>query len=75
MEIFIKRAYALFGSNEKDDFYAAVNKDALNKLELKPGRMIAGTLYDLQDDSTEKVNEIIKEAIEKAAQKAAKNRK
>lgn len=75
MEIFIKRAYALFGSNEKDDFYAAVNKDALNKLELKPGRMIAGTLYDLQDDSTEKVNEIIKEAIEKGGEKGSKEQK
>ena len=75
MEIFIKRAYALFGSNEKDDFYAAVNKDALNKLELKPGRMIAGTLYDLQDDSTEKVNEIIKEAIEKSGAKGSKEQK
>lgn len=75
MEIFIKRAYALFGSNEKDDFYAAVNKDALNKLGLKPGRMIAGTLYDLQDDSTEKVNEIIKEAIEKGSEKGSKEQK
>ena len=75
MEIFIKRAYALFGSNEKDDFYAAVNKDALNKLELKPGRVVSGTLYDLQDDSTEKVSEIIKEAIEKGGEKGSKEQK
>ena len=75
MDIFIKRAYALFGSNEKDDFYAAVNKDALNKLELKPGRVVSGTLYDLQDDSTEKVSEIIKEAIEKGGEKGSKEQK
>ena len=75
LELFIKRAYALFGTNEKDDFYAAVNKDALNKLELKPGRMIAGTLYDLQDDSMEKVNAIIKEAIEKGGEKGSKEQK
>lgn len=75
LEMFIKRAYALFGTNEKDDFYAAVNKDALNKLELKPGRLMAGTLYDLQDDSSEKVNEIIKEAIEKGGAKGSKEQK
>lgn len=75
MELFIKRAYALFGSNEKDDFYAAVNKDALDKLELKPGRVISGSLYDLQDDSTEKVNAIIKEAIEKGGKKGSKEQK
>ncbi len=75
VDIFIKRAYALFGSNEKDDFYAAVNKDALNKLELKPGRMIAGTLYDLQDDSMEKVNAIIKQAIENGGEKGSKEQK
>ena len=75
MELFIKRAYALFGTNEKDDFYAAVNKDTLNSFELKPGRMIAGNLYDLQDDSTEKVNAIIKEAIEKGGEKGSKEQK
>lgn len=75
MEIFIKRAYALFGTNEKDDFYAAVNKDALNKLELKPGRMMAGTLYDLQDDSMAEVDAIIRETIEKGGEKGSKEQK
>lgn len=75
MDIFIKRAYALFGTNEKDDFYAAVNKDALNSLELKPGRMIAGALYDLQDDSMEKVNGIIGDAIENGGEKGSKEQK
>ena len=51
MNLFIERAYALFGTNEKDDFYAAVNKDALNTLELKPGRVMAGMIYDLGDKS------------------------
>ena len=75
MEIFIKRAYALFGTNERDDFYASVNKEALSKLELKPGRTIAGTLYDLQDESTENVNNIIKETIEKGGKKGSKEQK
>lgn len=75
LELFIKRAYALFGTNEKDDFYAAVNKDALNKLEIKPGRMMSGTLYDLQDESMEEVNAIIKETIEKGGEKGSKEQK
>ncbi len=75
MQLFIKRAYALFGTNEKDDFYAAVNKDVLNTLSLKPGRVIAGTLYDLGDKSAEEVNDIIKEAIEKGGEKGSKEQK
>lgn len=75
LKLFIQRAYALFGSNEKDDFYAAVNKDALGRLELKPGRVMSGTLYDLQDDSTEKVSAIIRESIEKGGEKGSKEQK
>ena len=74
-ELFIKRAYALFGTNEKDDFYAAVNKDTLNKLEIKPGSVIAGSLYDLGDKSSDEVNGIIKEAIEKGGEKGSKEQK
>ena len=75
MELFIKRAYAIFGTNEKDDFYAAVNKDALNKLEIKPGRVIAGTLYDLDDKAGDEVNDIIKEVREKGGEKGSKEQK
>ena len=75
MQLFVKRAYALFGTNEKDDFYAAVNKDVLNTLSLKPGRVIAGTLYDLGDKSAEEVNDIIKDAIEKGGEKGSKEQK
>ena len=34
MELFIRRTYALFGSNERDDFYATVNKDHLDNAEV-----------------------------------------
>ena len=63
MELFIDRVFSLYGTNLKDDFYAAVNKDKLNSLEIKPGRTISGTLYDLNDKSTENVDAIIKEII------------
>lgn len=75
MNLFIQRVYALYGTNEKDDFYASVNKDALNTLEIKPGRVLAGTLFDLQDESTERVNEIIKEVTSGKWEKGTKEQK
>ena len=75
MELFIKRTYSLFGTNEKDDFYAAVNKDILNSLEIQPGRAIAGTLYDLGDKSGSEVGDIIDEVAEKGGEKGSKEQK
>lgn len=75
MGLFIKRVYALFGTNEKDDFYAAVNKNALNSLEIKPGRVVAGTLYDLGDKTSEEVSGIIKEVVQKGGEKGSKEQK
>ncbi len=34
MNLFIDRVFALFGTNEKDDFYAAVNKETLETMEI-----------------------------------------
>lgn len=75
MNLFIQRVYALYGTNAKDDFYASVNKDALNSLEIKPGRVLAGTLFDLQDESTAQVNEIIKEVTSGKWAKGTKEQK
>lgn len=75
MNLFIQRAYALYGTNEKDDFYATINKDALSTLAIKPGRVIAGTLFDLQDESTTQVNEIIKEVTSGKWEKGTKEQK
>ena len=75
MDLFIKRAYAIFGTNEKDDFYAAVDKDLLNTLEIKPGRVIAGSLFDLQDKVDNEINEIIKEIINNPYEKGSKEQK
>ena len=61
MELFIRRAYALYGTNARDDFYAAVNKEALDTGTIKPGRMIGGTMYDLMEKSNEDVAALIGE--------------
>ena len=39
MELFIKRVYSLYGTNPKDDFYAAVNKEKLEKLPILSGKV------------------------------------
>ena len=75
LELFIRRVYSLYGSNEKDDFYAAVNKETLNGIELKPGRVIAGTTYDLNDKATEQIEEIIKEIVSEPHSKGGAEQK
>lgn len=75
MELFIERVYSLFGTNLKDDFYASVNKNTLNSLEINSGRVISGTLYDLQDKSTENVNDILDEIISGSYEKGTKEQK
>ncbi len=65
LRFFISRTYALFASNQNDDFYASVNKDKLDALELKPGHTSTGMLYELQDKSNESVSGIIKEITSK----------
>ena len=75
MELFIERVYSLFGTNLKDDFYAAVNKDTLNSLVIQPGRVISGTLYDLQDKSAAAVDEIIQELVNGEYEKGTKEQK
>lgn len=59
MELFIKRVYSLFGTNLKDDFYAAVNKEILENLTINPGNAVAGTMSDLQIKSTENTYKIL----------------
>ena len=47
LELFLQRTYALEGSNLKDDFYATVNKEALDNSVIRPGYLGASAFYDL----------------------------
>ncbi len=62
LDLFVKRTYALFAENLRDDFYATVNKNWLDSSTLKPGRIMSGTLYDLMYD-TELITELIGQAV------------
>ncbi len=55
----IRRAYALKGSNLKDDFYAAVNKEWLDGSTIPAGQSINGALYGLSFAVNEQVAGLI----------------
>ena len=61
LNLWIRRAYALFGTNVRDDFYAAVNRDKLNQLVIQPGMFNAGTMYDLIDESNKQMQALLEE--------------
>lgn len=56
MELFIRRTYALFGSNERDDFYATANKEHLDNAEVWD---VKGTLYETSDIAFDQVADIV----------------
>lgn len=61
LDLFIRRIYALKGTNLKDDFYAAVNKQALDSSVIRPGYISAGGFSDLGIKANTQVAGIIKE--------------
>lgn len=75
MDLFIKRVYALCGTNLKDDFYATVNKDFLDTAEIKPGYTIAGTFYDRGFEANEEVMSIISDIASKKHEKGTPEQK
>lgn len=56
MELFIHRTYALFGSNERDDFYATANKDYLDNAEVWD---VTGTFYETGDITSSQVGDML----------------
>ena len=56
MELFIHRTYALFGSNERDDFYATANKEHLDNAEVWD---YTGTFYETGDITYSQVGDML----------------
>ena len=56
MELFIRRTYALFGSNERDDFYATANKEHLDNAEVWD---YTGTFYETGDITSSQVGDML----------------
>lgn len=63
MQLFISRTYALFGTNVKDDFYATVNKETLETIEVLPWNASAGTIENLQIEASDNLYKIINKII------------
>lgn len=61
LEALIRRVYALEGSNLKDDFYAAVNKDWLDASTIPAGLTINGPFYGLTQTVNEQVAALIRD--------------
>lgn len=60
MELFINRTYTLEGTNLKDDFYAAVNKTALDSSVITPGYSSSGSFSDVSIKADKEMQTIIK---------------
>jgi len=73
LDLLIRRVWALEGTNKKDDFYAAVNKAALDASVIQPGFSGAGTFDDLILNVDKEVASIIREVS--ASPKTAGERK
>ena len=57
----IRRVYALEGTNLKDDYYAAVNKEWLESSDLPAGLSINGPFYGLSLTVNDQVAELIRD--------------
>ena len=65
IELFISRVYSLLGSNERDDFYASVNKTELESMELLPGNPDNSVIKTLAFETDTNINRIIENIIGK----------
>lgn len=63
LDILIRRVYALMGTELKDDFYAAVNKDWLDSSAIPAGWSINGVLYGLSYEVNSQVAQLITDIV------------
>ena len=71
MELFIDRAYTLFGTNPEDDFYTATNKEILDYLTLPPGYSEYGVLSEISLMSGLELYELIVTAVNSYSSKGS----
>lgn len=64
LENIVHRIYALYGVELKDDFYAAVNKNALETKEIPAGETDAGGTYDQTVLVGKQIRSILEEIVE-----------
>lgn len=75
LETLIRRAYAYKGTNRKDDFYAAVNKDWLAQSTIPAGQMVNGALYGLTFEVSDQVAGLITDIASQPQEKGSAEEK
>ena len=75
LESLVGRIYALEGSDLKDDFYAAVNKEWLATAEIPAGSSMTGTLYEVMDSTDKQVAGLIKDIAASEPEKGSPEEK
>ncbi|MCI8478900.1 MAG: hypothetical protein HFE97_11325, partial [Oscillospiraceae bacterium] len=63
LDTFIRRVYAIEGTNLKDDFYATNNREWLRSTEMPAGYSVYGTTTELTYQVEQQVSEIIQEIV------------
>ena len=63
LETLIKRTYTYMGKNLKDDYWATVNKNTLDTLEIKEGRSYVGGAFDTIEDTLEAQMKAIRDEL------------
>ncbi len=71
----IKRIWALEGSNLKDDFYAAVNKEWLDSSQIPAGEARNNTFFQLRDENEKRISEILNTLSQKDWPQGSKEQK
>lgn len=76
LELLIKRTYAYMGTNLKDDFWATVNKESLDSLEIPQGEISVGGGFATVDDTVkEQINTIVDELLAGNYEKGSEEQK
>lgn len=71
----ISRIYALEGSNKKDDFYATVNKQALENSSLPIGTNVNGELDHMAYKINDQISALLEEMTQQTYEKGSKQQK
>ncbi len=71
----IKRFWALKGSNLKDDFYAAVNKEWLDSSQIPVGEARNNTFFQLRDENDNWISDILNTLLQKDWPQGSKEQK
>ena len=74
LDLFLRRAYALEGTNLKDDFYATVNKSALDKSVIAPGTIGWSAFTQVGEKVDAEVAGIIRELVKTGGQTAGEKK-